>query len=484
MFIETRLDRSRIDHKTPRTLRLMVSLKAPEIKEEARQPIDVVLVLDISGSMTDPAAQGDRGSTKMTLAKQAARKFVEQLQASDRVGVVVYASNVAVLAPLKKLTDDHRGEIIEKLATLTAKGGTDMVAGTLRALALMGECQAASGRTRRVILFTDGLPTEGITAHAQVMQAITAQLDGKTPITAMGFGSVVVANGAGGGGYDPELLTSVARASGGTFYHAEGADGILSAFALELGALRSVAITEVKVILTPGAGIAVREVMNDFTVTSTGACTTIEVGNLYGGETQHLVMALTVPARENIFPRDTVAANIKMIGVEASGSTVVETQDVHFRYVKPAEADQKPDPVVEEQRLRLLAAKELELAFAEAAAGNHAAAAQRMDRIRRDSENLGTASSRVFARRLAVVIEDLGDVRLFRVKSAAIRGASSTLGKGRPSGTHYFDAETTTRAQARAVRDMGAKEQPPADAAPKNDEPPTANPAKRRVRNW
>ncbi|MBI4142997.1 VWA domain-containing protein, partial [Candidatus Uhrbacteria bacterium] len=211
METTVRMDRSKVNHKDPGAVHAMVSITAPEVTAADRKPIDVVVAIDVSSSMTEPATTAHDGASKLELAKQAVRRFIENLAPGDRVGIVTYSTDVDVLAPLRELTEDYRREVTAKVGALAPVSATDLVGGALRALGLLKECAADVGRTRRVLLFTDGLPTHGITKYADVVRAITAQLDGKTPISTFGFGAAVVANGVGGGGYDPELLLAIAK---------------------------------------------------------------------------------------------------------------------------------------------------------------------------------------------------------------------------------------------------------------------------------
>lgn len=460
MQVKALLDKTRISHTDPGEVHLMVSLSAPEIEEARRQPIDAVIVLDISSSMSDPATNDRRSSDKLTLAKKAAQKFVEQLCPGDRVGVVVYSSEVVVLAPFGELTDVHRQEVTRRIAELQTQDSTDLVAGALRGLGMLAECPAGENRTRRVILFTDGLPTTGITEHPRVMEAITAKLDGKTPITTVGFGAGVVPGGMGSGGYDPELLTSIAQAGGGNFYHAEGLDGILSAFAEELGALRSAAASDVRVEISPRNGLSVESVLNDYPTRTEGDAIVVQVGSLYGGESQYVVARLKVPIVDKVFPRQVLAGAVKVSGVEVNAGSFSEQHDVHFHYAKPEEADDKPAPEVEEQRLRLVAAKEVEKAYRAARSGDYRSAVGLIVVVRRAAERLGTEESVLLAKSLQGLEADVSDARRFRERGGSVRSASHSYSSRRTvGGSPRTDHLYRTESQVRARRDTGLEDE-------------------------
>lgn len=442
-----------IDHLKPAPVHALVSLRPNAVAEDARRPIDVILAIDVSGSMDEAATGRPGGPAKIALARQAARSFTEQLRPGDRVGLVTYAEQVRVVCPLRELTDENRRELASAIGRLSANGGTDLAGGAIRAIQLMAELPDEADRTRRVILFTDGLPTAGITRHADVVRAVCSISGTKTPVTAMGFGDIVVTNGASGGGYDPELLTSLATQTGGNFYHTEGTDGILGAFAAELGALRSVAATDVRVEIVPGKDVAVAEVVNDLRTETRDGVTIVEVGNLYNDETGHVVVELKLPARDKTFPRDTLAATARVSGVEAASGPFVATLNAEFRYVKPDEADQKPDPAVEEQRVRLIAARAVEQAYAEASRGNFRAARATLGAVAAAAAAVGTGESGELSDVMSLMAADVGDPQRFAAKGRQVRASVMGIRTRRASGDEYT-SNYATDAQRRAARDM------------------------------
>ncbi|MDO8622309.1 MAG: VWA domain-containing protein [bacterium] len=475
MKIAARLDRGKIDHNEPGDVHLMVSVDAPEVEEAKRKPMDVCLVIDVSTSMTEAAAPRPDSPDKLALAKAAAARFIENLTAQDRVGLVAYSDGVIVLAPVADLTTVHRRMLAEQIAGLHVIGGTNLVEGTLRGLGCMADLQrkflagtttVEEDRVRRVILLTDGLPTTGITQHAAVLGAIQARLDRRTPITTIGFGASA---GAGQGCYDPELLTAIARTSGGNPYHAEGMDGLLEAFALELGSLRSVAAADVRVTITPGSDITVAKCYNDLPTSVKDGATVIDLGSLYGGETQHVVVKLQIPKRDKAFPRDTLAAKVVVSGVGTAGGAFQNEQRAEFRYVEASEADTKPDAVVEEQRLRLKAARAVKRAYEEARAGNHQQAAARIRVVRMQLMQFGSHESQVLVVALQAIEVDIADPSRFAQRAGEIHAASSGMGARRTTSFgpgSYLKDEHTTPGQRRSVSDMDAGGAKPPSSTP------------------
>jgi hypothetical protein len=76
---------------------VMIRVKAPRYTYGCRSPIDLVMVLDITGSMA---------GEKLRQIKQGAQFVVRNLQAEDRLSVVALDKCTHLLFPLTYLTDD------------------------------------------------------------------------------------------------------------------------------------------------------------------------------------------------------------------------------------------------------------------------------------------------------------------------------------------------------------------------------------------
>ena len=123
-------------------------LAAPKVEIDSQEVIarDVILVLDVSGSM--------RG-TKIAQAKEALNFVLDNLNDEDRFNIIAFSTGTRPYAR-GLVPADERGEARDFVARLGANGSTDINRALLEALSMVD-----SGRPTILVFLTDGLPTVG-----------------------------------------------------------------------------------------------------------------------------------------------------------------------------------------------------------------------------------------------------------------------------------------------------------------------------------
>jgi Ca-activated chloride channel homolog len=129
-----------------------IGLKGYEIKAAERPRANIVLLVDVSGSMGP--------SDRLPLLKTAFRMMLDELKPDDTVAIVTYASGTAIALQPTRVA--NRAEIAGAIERLQAGGGT-YGAGGLQLAYQLAEQHFDAKAVNRIILGTDGDWNIGIT---------------------------------------------------------------------------------------------------------------------------------------------------------------------------------------------------------------------------------------------------------------------------------------------------------------------------------
>ncbi len=161
-----------------------------------RQPLNLVFLIDTSGSMDDP--------TKLPLLKQSFRLMLDQLRPEDEVAIVEYAGSAGqVLAPTAA---SERTTILQAIQSLGAGGSTNGQGGLQQAYAV-ADTMKEDGQINRVILATDGDFNVGLSNPDALKDFIADKRDSGTYLSVLGFGR---------GNLDDATMQALAQNGNGT----------------------------------------------------------------------------------------------------------------------------------------------------------------------------------------------------------------------------------------------------------------------------
>jgi Ca-activated chloride channel family protein len=134
----------------------VVALARPQIVrasvESVAEGIDIVLVLDTSGSMSERGF----GSSKIDAVKRVVKDFLGGLR-NDRVGIVIFSGEAIVLGP-PTLDYAASQKLVAPIDTGTLAGGTAIGTGLATGINVLRDSEAKS---KVVILLTDGENNSG-----------------------------------------------------------------------------------------------------------------------------------------------------------------------------------------------------------------------------------------------------------------------------------------------------------------------------------
>ncbi len=154
-----------------------IGLQGKKIPTENLPATNLVFLIDVSGSMSDP--------NKLPLLKSSFKMLVEQLREQDRVAIVVYAGAAGLVLP--SISGAEKKKIIQALNDLQAGGSTAGGEGIRLAYAIAKENFAKEGNNR-VILATDGDFNVGESSNASMERLIEEKRNDGIFLTVLGFG--------------------------------------------------------------------------------------------------------------------------------------------------------------------------------------------------------------------------------------------------------------------------------------------------------
>ncbi len=342
MEITARFTRDLFDHTQDNTDHLVVSLKAPALAWMQKRPqLCVLPAIDLSGSM--------KGG-KLRYAQQSLLKLVDQLADGDFAGLIAFESRVHVLVKPQKVTAELKDQLKATINKLRVMGGTNFSDGMLQAVQAVQHLDLPPTFLKRVIMFTDGHPTEGVVDKKGIFKMLDSNC-GSVTVSAFGYGEV---NGGTYGGVDPEFLMEFASLGNGNYAYVQNPDDALGAFGKELGGLLSTYATNLEVTVEPVHGHLITKVVSNVKHEEDKITGTVElpVSDILCEETRHFVFETKLAQQGKSFPREATAFNVKVtfsvLTEEGKKESRTLEAKARVRFVKPSEARTSPNPEVNE----------------------------------------------------------------------------------------------------------------------------------------
>ncbi|KAM0922173.1 hypothetical protein ACQ4PT_006392 [Festuca glaucescens] len=363
---------------------VLVHVKAPGITDtgvagdaQPRAPVDLVTVLDVSGSMS---------GHKLALLKQAMRFVIDNLGPDDRLSVVSFSSEARRITRLERMTDAGKAMSVSAVESLAAGGGNNITE-VLRTAAEVLDERRHRNAVSSVVLLSDGQDTCTMMrrrdSKANNYEALIPPSFVRTggewsaPIQTFGFGN----------NHDAAAMHVIAEATGGTFSFIENEAVIQDAFAQCIGGLLSIVVQEERIAvgcMHPGVRvISVKSGRYESRVDEDGRATSIRVGELYADEERRFLLFLVVP-RSQADGNNTALVKVVCSYRDAAtgGDVSVTVEDAVV--ARPENAgDTERSAEVERERVRVEAAEDIAAARAAAERGAHEEAVEILENRQR-----------------------------------------------------------------------------------------------------
>lgn len=261
------------------TVNLLLELVAPAAVALERPPLDVVCVIDKSGSMS---------GAPLEAVKAAVAHLLRLAGPDDRIGVVAFDDDVELVLALDRHDPDRAGA---RVTAIHSGGMTNLSGGWLKGIEML-EGANRPDALGRVIVLTDGQANVGETDLDRLAGIASAARSHNVTTSTIGFG----------GNHDEQLLSVVADNGGGNDYWCAGPDNVPAIFNDEFAGLASVVAQNVSVELRPSSGVIAMRVLNEFPITDVPGGVQIALGDAYGSERRRVVAELLLPVVHDAGP--------------------------------------------------------------------------------------------------------------------------------------------------------------------------------------
>ena len=189
-------------------------------ENEVNPPVDIVAVIDISGSMDTSAKiqqngnYVDIGFTILDVTKHALNTILESMKPSDRISIITFSNDAQTICDLTYINDSNKRVIKSQINSLQTAGATNIWAGLNKGLNQYHNDKNNINRIKSLLLLTDGIPSSHLTPPRGILETLQRKLmvmsDTNLPspnIYTFGFGNNL----------DTNLLVNIAKYGKGHF---------------------------------------------------------------------------------------------------------------------------------------------------------------------------------------------------------------------------------------------------------------------------
>ena len=206
---------------------IVLNLATPDTLEK-KSSVDLLCVIDVSGSM---------GGQKIELVKESLKTLLGMMDSSDRLGLILFNQHGTLLADLTPVTTSNKIDLLTKIDSIRANGGTSILSGLEIAVDILTKSHDLTV-TSGVILLSDG--QDNNLSDKELADGLKQLTKGKNlSFTLHTFGY--------GQDHDPLIMNKLAHIRDGSFYFVDELSKVKPYFVNVLGGCMSVISNQIKV---------------------------------------------------------------------------------------------------------------------------------------------------------------------------------------------------------------------------------------------
>ena len=329
-------------HPLPSRESLLVKIQPP--RTPARQihhvPCDIVLVIDVSGSMgiraDVPGEEPDEspGLSVLDLTKHAALTIADTLNEGDRLGIVTFSSKSQVVQRLIPMTAANKANTQRNIRNIKKQDATNLWHGILDGIKLFRDDEGTghnpSQRVPALMVLTDGKPNfmcppQGYVPKLRTIMPLPAS------IHTFGFGYNL----------DSGLLKSIAEIGGGNYAFIPDAGMIGTVFIHAIANLQNTFATNAVLELSCPLGVKLEECMGEYVgkeISHLGARSDtpqqlrIKLGNLQYGQSRDIVLKTSTSFDEKHGEKESPLVQAQLSYQQAGNLTITPSPPTQFNH--------------------------------------------------------------------------------------------------------------------------------------------------------
>jgi Mg-chelatase subunit ChlD len=279
---------------------LQVGIATNKLNQNYTAPVNLSVVLDISGSMA-----GER----LDRSKEAVIAMLKKLRPSDRLSIITYHTRAEILLP-SQLVGNDTAKIRQLVSGLQVLGSTNLHGGMMLGF-IENQKFFDPKATNRVLLMTDGNANEGVTDPAQIAKDAAGYNAKGIGISTIGLGNNV----------QFDLLRSLAGAGRGQHHFVDDGDDIKKVFIQEVESLISPIARDPKLLIEYSPDLQLQNVYGYAPVLGKGTIA-IDLDNFNSGLTQVILARFATGGNEAGY----VKVSLSYFDLQKNKMEVIELQ--------------------------------------------------------------------------------------------------------------------------------------------------------------
>ncbi len=278
-------------------------------RARVRAPVDLALVIDVSGSMEGAKIQAARAS---------AATIVNRLADGDILSVDVFSDTARPLVAPVRLTPETRASVLSRIAELGTGGSTNMFDGL--SLAERHVAQApADHPVRRIVMISDGQANVGPSSPDALGELAERSLAMGAQVTSLGVGL----------DYDERTLDAIAMRTSGRLFHIGDPREMQATLEREVGLLSQTVADQAFIEVVPAPGVTLSGVDGAHFSWTESHVARIPLGTLFAG--QHREALVRVRLSPSAVGTQRALASVRLAFHDPAANEVERVQEVLAR---------------------------------------------------------------------------------------------------------------------------------------------------------